>query len=44
MGGSVIDWTMKTQGVSFRHAIELLRADVFPLAASSFRVVPSRPE
>jgi DNA primase len=28
-GGSVIDWTMKTQGVSFRHAVELLRADFF---------------
>lgn len=26
-GGSVIDWVMKTQGVSFRHAVELLRAD-----------------
>lgn len=23
--GSVIDWVMKTQGVSFRHAVELLR-------------------
>jgi DNA primase catalytic core len=38
-GGSVIDWTMKTQGVSFRHAVELLRADFFPLAASSSRIV-----
>ena len=38
-GGSVIDWTMKTQGVSFRHAVELLRADFFPLAASSARIV-----
>jgi DNA primase catalytic core len=26
-GGSVIDWVMKTQGVSFRHAVELLRTD-----------------
>ncbi|MCA1601988.1 MAG: toprim domain-containing protein [Acidobacteria bacterium] len=26
-GGSVIDWVMKTEGVSFRHAIELLRDD-----------------
>ncbi len=26
-GGSVIDWVMKTEGVSFRHAVELLRAD-----------------
>ena len=38
-GGSVIDWTMKSQGVSFRHAIELLRADFFPLAASSSPIV-----
>ncbi|MGH9967427.1 MAG: CHC2 zinc finger domain-containing protein, partial [Pyrinomonadaceae bacterium] len=26
-GGSVIDWVMKTEGVSFRHAVELLRND-----------------
>ena len=26
-GGSVIDWVMKCQGISFRHAVELLRAD-----------------
>jgi DNA primase len=26
-GGSVIDWVMKTRGISFRHAVELLRAD-----------------
>jgi len=26
-GGSVIDWVMKTQGVSFRHAVEILRED-----------------
>jgi DNA primase len=26
-GGSVIDWMMKTEGVSFRHAVELLRED-----------------
>lgn len=32
-GGSVIDWVMKSEGVSFRHAVELLRADL-PLAAS----------
>ena len=24
-GGSVIDWVMKAEGVSFRHAVELLR-------------------
>src|SRR5512137_419003 len=27
-GGSVIDWVMKAEGVSFRHAVELLREDV----------------
>ena len=26
-GGDVIQWVMKTRGVSFRHAVELLRAD-----------------
>jgi DNA primase catalytic core len=33
-GGSVIDWVMKANGVSFRHAVELLKADHFPLAAA----------
>ncbi len=33
-GGSVIDWVMKTQGVSFRHAVELLREGL-PLAAAA---------
>ncbi len=32
-GGSVIDWVMKTQGVSFRHAVELLQTDLSSLAA-----------
>ncbi|MGH8033146.1 MAG: CHC2 zinc finger domain-containing protein [Luteimonas sp.] len=31
-GGSVIDWVMKAEGVSFRHAVELLRGDA-PLTA-----------
>ena len=35
-GGSVIDWVMKWNGVSFRHAVELLRNDP-ALAASSAR-------
>jgi DNA primase catalytic core len=34
-GGSVIDWVMRAEGISFRHAVELLREDHFPLAASS---------
>ena len=33
-GGTVIDWVMKMEGVSFRHAVELLKSDL-PLAASS---------
>jgi DNA primase len=32
-GGSVIDWVMKAHGISFRHAVELLRADHPSLAA-----------
>jgi len=28
IGGTVIDWVMKAEGVSFRHAVELLRAGV----------------
>jgi len=34
-GGDVIQWVMKAQGVSFRHAIELLRADHPSLTATS---------
>lgn len=41
-GGSVIDWVMKTQGVSFRHAVELLKNDIgavtSPLAAKKATV------
>ena len=33
-GGDVIEWVMRAEGVSFRHAVELLRADRFPSAAS----------
>ena len=41
-GGSVIDWVMKAEGVSFRHAVELLRKDALSLAASSPRPVVKR--
>jgi len=37
IGGGPIDWVMKSQGVSFRHAVELLRNDS-PLAASVVKV------
>lgn len=39
-GGSVIDWVMKMNGVSFRHAVELLRADP-SLAAAARPAAPS---
>src|SRR5688572_24859812 len=34
-GGSVIDWVMRAEGVSFRHAVELLRSESPSLAAST---------
>ena len=33
-GGDVIKWVMRAEGVSFKHAMELLREDRFPLAAN----------
>ena len=33
-GGTVIDWVMRAEGVSFRHAVELLQKDALPLVAS----------
>jgi len=48
IGGSVIDWVMKAQGISFRHAVELLRADhpsliesTAPVRISTVRKLPS---
>jgi len=35
IGGGPIDWVMKKNGVSFRHAVELLRDGVSSLAAGS---------
>lgn len=40
MGGTVIDWVMKAEGVSFRHAVELLRNDYQPAASSN--LMPSK--
>jgi DNA primase len=42
VGGSVIDWVMRTRGVSFRHAVELLKADHPSLAALVERPVCER--
>ncbi len=38
IGGGPIDWVMKAEGVSFRHAVELLREGM-PAVSSSDRVV-----
>ena len=38
-GGTVIDWVMKANGISFRHAVELLREDHLPLAAAPVQPV-----
>ena len=40
-GGSVMDWVMRAEGVSFRHAVELLREDLPPFAAPA--LAPARP-
>ena len=42
-GGSVIDWVMKAEGVSFRHAVELLRNDAPSLAAPLSALPGGRP-
>jgi DNA primase catalytic core len=34
-GGTAIDWVMRAEGVSFRHAVELLVNDSLPLAAAA---------
>ncbi len=47
VGGGPIDWMMKSQGISFRHAVERLKADLAvpseelkPVQHSSARVIP----
>src|SRR5882724_11841112 len=42
VGGTVIDWVMKSEGVSFRHAVELLQNDYLPLAASVAGAAPAK--
>jgi DNA primase len=41
-GGSVIDWVMRAEGISFRHAVELLRHQHLPLAAPPGAKLPQR--
>src|ERR1700678_4211785 len=43
IGGGPIDWMMKSRGVSFRHAVELLREgtlDLPPVKHGRIRVLP----
>ena len=42
-GGSPIDWVMASSGVSFRHAVELLRADSLVPSFAAGPVPPVRP-
>ncbi|CAN5274472.1 hypothetical protein BH10PSE19_BH10PSE19_09690 [soil metagenome] len=42
-GGSVIDWVMKQRGISFRHAVEVLRQELAPVTCSAAEV-DSAPE
>src|SRR5437879_10024678 len=41
-GGTVIDWVMRAEGVSFRHAVELLLNDSLPQAVASGVAPPKR--
>jgi DNA primase len=41
-GGSVIDWTMKLKGISFRHAVEILRNDPSLITAQGKAVKVTR--
>ena len=41
-GGTVIDWVMRVEGVSFRHAVELLLNDSLPLAAAAPGAAPPK--
>lgn len=42
IGGSPIDWVMKTQGVSFRHAVEILREGGTPDSGNNGGKPPKR--
>ena len=41
-GGSIIDWVMKAEGISFRHAVELLRMNGWMSPSASEIVQRSR--
>lgn len=41
-GGDVIKWVMRAQGISFKHALELLRCDLLPMTPASPGPPPKR--
>jgi len=43
VGGTVIDWVMRAEGISFRHAVELLQNDALPLVAAGPSVSAAPP-
>ena len=44
IGGTVIDWVMRAEGVSFRHAVELLQNDALPLVAAASSATAAPPK
>jgi DNA primase len=42
-GGTVIDWVMRIEGVSFRHAVEILRGGSPPASGSAAPASPALP-
>ena len=49
LGGNPIDWVIKSQGISFRHAVELLREGLVmdntsPLAANGDKTAKHSPQ
>jgi hypothetical protein len=42
VGGTVIDWVMRAEGISFRHAVELLQNDSLPSAAAASVTLPKQ--
>ncbi len=43
-GGTVIDWVMRMQGVSLRHAVEILRTDPSDALAVTGTIRPTEPQ
>jgi DNA primase len=39
-GGDVIEWVMRAEGISFRHAVELLQRDYLPSASTASATEP----